>query len=364
MYSTRVARVLAVAVVAAAPLACGAEPASPPPASTLDIAAACAEYVAAYETAALCTSVDIVAPWQWQAEVPAGQARTRELFEERCRTWLGAPGSRVTPAVLHTCTLRIRGNCVPYFGDFLGAMFAWQPSWTYSTALCDFDIPGTLPDGVPCGDSTQCAGGRCDRHYGAACGACVSRPAVGERCVPLPDGCAKGAICPYCKGCGTPQICEAVPRPGDEGEDCTGRRCAMGLVCDAATTHTCTLPGLPGAACTDHDYCRFKWCALGVCANQSEEGGTCASDLTCRPGLVCQGFRCVPVSPPPPAVPLGAECRPSRDECLRGSWCPNGTCVAQARLGETCKTNAECADTPFVECLDGKCQLFDPGACR
>ncbi len=28
----------------------------------------------------------------------------------------------------------------------------------YGAEPCDFDIPGTLPDSAPCGDSTPCAG--------------------------------------------------------------------------------------------------------------------------------------------------------------------------------------------------------------
>ncbi len=362
MYSTRVARVLAVAVVAAAPLACGAEPASPPPASTLDIAAACAEYVAAYETAASCRDVDVVPPGQ--APVPSKQLRARKLFEERCRAWLGAPGSGLTPALLHACSARVRAQC-------LQPSYPLVFSWDYHrSAFCDFDIPGTLPDGAACGDPTQCAGGGCSGR----CGTCVSRAAVGDFC--HPHGCAKGGRCAFCKFEGCVGVrCETAPRLRDEGEDCTdGSSCANGLVCGLASTGTCALLGAPGTACTNDENCLFHRCVFGVCDVQASVGGVCSHDQQCRPGLVCNcgtarrcepsGGRCVPATAPAPApkLPLGGKCDFGSD-CASESRCLNRTCVPLARLGESCRATLDCEDNPFVECIAGTCQLYDPGAC-
>jgi hypothetical protein len=136
----------ALAALAVAPLACGSEPPASP---VSDIAAAaCAEYVAAYETAVSCRRADIVPPGQSQVEVPAQQLRTRRLFEERCRTWLAAPGSGITPAVLHACSARVRTQCLESFA-FVEGMFV-NP-WRSRNVLCDIDIPGTLPDGARVG---------------------------------------------------------------------------------------------------------------------------------------------------------------------------------------------------------------------
>jgi hypothetical protein len=367
MRFARVSRGLMLAAVGATPLACVSEPApTPAPVLALDIATACAEYVAAHETAALCTSPNLVPPGQWQVPVPPEQLRTRKLFEERCRSWLGAPGSGLTPALLHACSIRVRAQCLTSETP----AFSWE---LRELAFCDLDIPGTLPDGAPCGDSTQCAGGLCYRNF-TPCGACVSRAAVGELC--LPYGCARGAVCPFCKG----QNCQAgfrcvadVPERGDEGELCTGRVdiCARGLHCDETTTGTCILPGPPGTTCKGDTDCRFRRCDHGVCADQSAEGGACTFDWNCRPGLVCCGTaplcdalpRQCAQPPPAPAAPAGGACDRG-GQCTRGTRCRSGTCIPQARVGEACEGAGDCADYPFVECVSGTCQLFDPGACR
>ncbi|HRG96884.1 MAG TPA: hypothetical protein PLR99_11590 [Polyangiaceae bacterium] len=380
----RGARVLALAAVGATPLACGAEPTPPPdapdPVPVLDIATACAEYVAAYETAALCRSVDIVPPGH--EPVPPAQLRIRKLFEERCRTWLGAPGSGITPARLHACSTRVRAQCVGGGIHLADAerypsqvQFSWAPAvWSY---YCDLDVPGTLPDGAPCGDSTQCAGGLCYRQPPAwACGTCASRAAVGELC--LPYGCARGAVCEYCKFESYPPLPPAPPAPscpgrrcladvsgGVEGQPCLFFGCAKGLVCDHAGTGRCTPPRPPGAPCTSHDACVFRLCSQGVCADQRAEGGPCNSHWSCRPGLVCDLDRgCVTATAPTPApkLPLGGKCGYDH-ECAPGNRCVNHTCVPPARLGEACRGPGDCEDDPFVECIAGTCQLYDPGAC-
>lgn len=365
--SRRALGTLALAALAVAPLACASEPPAAPP--VLDIAAACAEYADAHETAAQCTRADIVPAGQWQVPLPPAQARTRRLFEERCRTWLGAPGSGITPAVLHACSVHIRRLCINgYYGA--GVFSRARGEWGSALSLCELDIPGTLPDGAACGDSSQCAGGLCDKSYAwgtyaPACGTCVSRSPVGELCVPY--GCAAGGVCPGCKGEGCSVGFRCVPAPrAAEGEDCTRYPCAPGLRCDEMTTRTCTAPGLPGAACREHSYCRFGWCEDGVCSDQRGEGGKCSDSLQCRPGLACERSVCVPPTAPEwEGVPLGGTCDNGRDafRCREGE-CRGSTCVARARLGEPCDGDSSCVDRPFLECLDGRCQLFDPGACR
>ena len=349
-------------------------PAPPPPSPEPvpgDIATACAEYVAAYETAALCRSPDLVPPGH--EPVPPEQLRMRKLFEERCRTWLGAPGSRITPARLHACSARVRADCLDGPAPFQSY---FQFFWAHAKrGTCDFDIPGTLPDGAPCGDSTQCAGGLCFRPSGG-CGTCVSRATVGELC--LPYGCAKGATCEYCKYENFPPPPPAPPAPscpglrcladvtrGIEDQPCTFLGCAQGLVCDHAGTGKCTPPRPPGAPCTSDDACTYYWCDRGVCADQSAEGGGCTMSRNCRPGLNCNSDRrCVPSAPPAPKLPLGAKCAYD-DQCAPGNpRCVDRTCVPLARLGEACRGTLDCEDNPFVECIEGKCQLFDPGACR
>lgn len=354
------------AALAGAPMACGSEPSATPPAFD---AAACAEYVAAHETAAQCTRADIVPPGKWQVEVPAAQLRTRELFEERCRTWLGAPGSGITPAALHTCSVHIERLCIDYNA---AGVFAWSERFTgpagHRALPCDFDIPGTLPDDAACGDSTQCAGGLCKKGYAAACGTCVSRSRSGELCGLY--GCTKGTVCDstLCgkQRCPDARCLPAAPRAG-EGEACAiTYQCPAGLVCDLATTRTCTLPGRPGAACgfMDHDFCRFGLCEDGACAGQRGEGGRCSSDAGCSPGLSCARSACVKTMAPALAAP-GQACDPrARPPQCRGGECKSGTCVPFVRVGEPCDGSLSCEGSPFVECLEGKCQLFDPGECR
>jgi hypothetical protein len=381
----RVARGLTLAALGATPLACASEPPAPPPpapAPVLDIASACTEYVAAYETAALCGNPDLVPPGH--EPVPPEQLRARKLFEERCRTWLGAPGTSVTPARLHACSARVRAQCVTVYPR--AARFYWRVE---NSTYCDFDVPGTLPDGAPCGDSTQCAGGLCYRPSGG-CGACVSRAPVGELC--LPYGCAKGGTCEYCKFNPIP------PPPAPPAPSCPGKRCladvtrgiegypcrvfevaaprtlpyfecATGLVCDEGGTGRCTPPRPPGAPCTRDEACTYYRCDQGACADQSAEGGACNSHRSCRPPLYCDLDRrsCVTrmTAPSAPKLPLGGDCAYD-DECAPANpRCVNRTCVPLARLGEACRGSSDdCEDNPFVECIEGKCQLFDPGACR
>lgn len=326
-------------------------PAGPP--AVFDVAAACAEYVAAYETAAKCG----------RYASPETIARREPLFEESCRRWLGAPGSGVTTAVLHACSASVRRMCTSYSG--LGDVETYTPE-----RLCDLDVPGTLPENGPCLYSSQCAGGRCDARDPHTCGRCVTLAKAGELC--LPHGCAKGTKCPNCKGipgCRQEEQRCAPYRVGAEGEPCKAHlydgtfECAGWLVCNSLTG-TCTLPGRPGAACVagTNGSCLFGPCEADKCPEPGGEGKRCTpgADWACKQGFWCSSatYSCEPFE----WVPLGAACGGQRF-CGDGV-CVDGVCVDSGlrdpRLGEACTSRCD----PPTRCTDGICQLPDPNACQ
>src|SRR3990172_1882114 len=69
------------------------------------------------------------------------------------------------------------------------------------------------------------------------------------------------------------------------------------------------------------------------------EGGACASRIECAPGTECRiGAEC-----PGTCVEIELPRRCSRDsDCVAGSYCFAGTCLAGLDEGETCRHHGEC----------------------
>ncbi|MDX2012656.1 MAG: carboxypeptidase regulatory-like domain-containing protein [Myxococcaceae bacterium] len=115
----------------------------------------------------------------------------------------------------------------------------------------------------------------------------------------------------------------------------------------------------PGFTCAADDTCRSTACALQSCALCNL--GQCYSDVCvgfgrCRPGDVCDGTTCRPLSCAGVACGVGeacangrcwpTSCSPTRP-CRAGTVCLSGECVAERCVERQCG--------PLTLCVDGTC---------
>jgi hypothetical protein len=205
--------------------------------------------------------------------------------------------------------------------------------------VCTQVMGGSLADAVACEVDAECGSGLCLAT--ATCpGVCAEYSVQGQTCSGrrnVGPRCHKTLVC----NAGT---CQDIVY---QGQDCTGRP----LGCE------------PGAYCEG---------ATNLCQWQKGEGGACASQDECDPGLLCAvvGFtplrqQCLKPRPP------GASCTVGQRDCTRGTYCKSaaqlpgdvGTCVAWPQSGA-------CDAVGLVEpygclgrwCNTGTCTDFTPEA--
>lgn len=196
--------------------------------------------------------------------------------------------------------------------------------------------PGTLADGVACGEDHQCVGAYCKKGPGSSCGVCSKRVAAGESCTQEDDcdhglACAVqtcvtyvevGAACDKDKPCRSPASCVngACAKPLGAGVACgsTAGNCdaLAGLFCNSAT----------------------KVCEKVVVAKDGESCGLLSSGIT-----VCHA---------------SGKCKPA------GAGSTQGTCLAAAKDGEACDVMQGPSCLPPASCVGGVCKLDDPAACK
>jgi hypothetical protein len=214
--------------------------------------------------------------------------------------------------------------------------------------------PGTLPDGVSCEQSSQCAGGQCNREVAVSVDGGFKTPACGT-CA-TPDGGVSSAKCGSGPACVSPERC---------------------VYDSAAMTSRCTPPGAEGSPCTSSSACASGLTCKGTmadagtrfCARPGASGAVCASSSDCNGQ---QGLRCVAgLCGPPAFVPLGDACDGQAQICEVGAVCnrsqPTATtsvCVARVADGAPCNTSAGLYCRDPASCRDGVCRLPGTAQCN
>ncbi len=245
--------------------------------------------------------------------------RCERSFVSSCRAQTSG-GATLTPARIHQCAAdvgcRVRGPLPP---------------------SCDYP-PGTLAEGAPCTETSQCAALDgvqmfCARDFtsaGCTLGRCVPSLLAGEACDPTEFGrCAPPALCVQASGSGEARCVEPAYRA--EGEECSH---PLGLRCDFGLS-----------------------CLEGRCVPSTrEEGEPCDSTLQCAVGLECP-------------VPLAGDVRVCRstlrligEDCTspyaycpsRASACVDGVCIEDGGgAGAACQSSSDCL--PHLSCRGGTC---------
>ena len=161
-----------------------------------DAATACADYATE-----VCTAAQKCEPGVLQYFYPAGLPSCISTSKLGCAASIGAPHSGATPALFQQC------------GRALAAMTCTEYLSASNDPSC---LPhgGAIPQGGSCGDSWQCATGRC-AVTGAGCGSCVAQVGLGAPCRAIE--CADGLVCAASTRGSTSSVCS---KPVSLGEPC------------------------------------------------------------------------------------------------------------------------------------------------
>jgi hypothetical protein len=138
------------------------------------VGAACADYASK-----ACMAAQKCEPGVVQYFYPGGLSSCASTSALACQASIEALHSGATPALFEQC------------GSALGAMTCAE---YYSASNDPSCLPhgGTIPPGGSCGDSWQCASGRC-ALASAGCGTCVVQVGLGGPCLGIE--CADGLVC-------------------------------------------------------------------------------------------------------------------------------------------------------------------------
>jgi hypothetical protein len=270
----------------------------------------------------------------------------KSTFQTYCGALAAAPGTNNFSGQLDTCVGLLNGATCG--------------------ATINCKIAGTLGDGTACGVGVQCSGGRCDTSNATTipnsevtCGKCASYLAVGAQCG------ANGGLCdPGTSSC-TNGTCVAFAQ---QGQSCAAANCAGGLTCDA--TKICQPQPTKGQACTGSCQAPYK-CIQNTCADAVQSGGACPTGNECAGSLFCnpQTKTCQQVT----TVGAGQPCGFIQNQiigCQSGLTCQSGTtgqgtCVAPKQAGDACTVGQkQCADSPFLLCINGTCAVPDYSVCK
>lgn len=298
---------------------------------------------------------------------PNGVVPVRERLEERCARQVVAPGASNLAARIDRCAKEIlEASC----SDRLD---------------CQFETTtGDLADGAPCGAGFQCKSGHCEKPRDVACGVCAS-PA-GGRSSPVGGPCDYGTYCVEGAACiisSDGGKCIAL-EVAQAGESC-GRhsdaliQCANGLSCflDSPQAGTCRAPVAVGGECRSmYDCTDGLACVDDHCVVRLPEGAACEAAsgyrVVCEKGLACDGTckKMLWVEAGEPCDLITRWCK--RGVCVGFMTGPTpsdrtlGKCVDRLPEGAACDDGADGAqrcEEP-ARCIEGKCTVFDPTACK
>ncbi|WP_394833094.1 hypothetical protein LVJ94_42000 [Pendulispora rubella] len=205
-----------------------------------------------------------------------------------CKTSLAAPGTGKTAAKVDECAKSLKPDQCD------------RVRYNQPPEACKVSV-GTLDDGAPCGDPSQCKGRYCKKAEGSTCGVCATVGQSGAVC----DGdeaCDEGFLCSAgkcAKICAENETCEGdnrvcgnlhmldrdtkkcIPRLG-EGQACSSaKRCSIAdsLYCNE-NTRVCTrfeYVGVGQACGTNEQTKVFTGCRASSCSEQTPK--TCLADL-------------------------------------------------------------------------------------
>jgi hypothetical protein len=238
---------------------------------------------------------------------------------------------------------------------------------------CTFS-PGLRADGASCGTDAQCASTFCKGSgvstTGEVCGACAQRIADGAACDPSASGCAITSACIPTSGGAKTGTCKPVLVVAQSAPCDTTHLCDSSSFCDGKTK-TCAPRADVGAACTLVTDCKIALaCSNKVCVAAKKAGDPCTIDANdntdCLAGLYCDGK--VGTCRAPAIGAAGAPCDDVKTVCEGScvfSTAGSGTCQTIIADGDACdatKTDQGC-DT-YAYCVSGKCQYYDPAACK
>jgi hypothetical protein len=233
--------------------------------------------------------------------------------EPVCSSVLAAQGTGHTPASMEACAL------------------------AYDSAACDevvvgkppasCNVAGSLPQGAPCGDSSQCSAesSYCRIGDDRACGLCSPRGSTGSACDSDRD-CDYGLVCYF----------TCMP-PVSLGARCDGmtRQCPSTLIC---LDYTCSPTAQEGAPCDpradacDRDHGLYCDPQARICSHftVSEVGGPCGAGTACRAGFCVPNDRSETWTCAQNAAD-GSRCdRVFGPQCLAPARCVDSICVLPA----------------------------------
>jgi len=204
-------------------------------------------------------------------------------------------------------------------------------------------LKGTLPNGSPCLDATQCASGTCGVPPGLRCGTCVDPSPIGAPC--------------DATSCAAPAVCAMEPY---------------------TSSGTCAVHRSEGEACGASVPCHpLLRCDGGKCAARLSAGASCAADASaCERGLFCNtiGKICQAVGTAGVGEKCGLVASGGLTYCGAGAVCRVdqgqaylGTCVTELPDGLICNGGSYMLDGPCTfpsRCTRGTCVRPAPSACK
>ncbi|MFO0667193.1 MAG: hypothetical protein U0174_24785 [Polyangiaceae bacterium] len=269
-----------------------------------------------------------------------------------CNKRVGAENNGITPASMNACATALRGaSCEQKEADVpdCQAMLAS----TGSTEL-----------GVLCTYGTQCKSGYCAAasvdDKGVRCGNCVNPIALGMACdLKSSTPCARGSFCARMAPGTTGGTCKAYLGEGNACDDETAL-CGGGLYCSKASK-TCLKQRSAGQPCAESEPSPCAGalvCSAGKCAVRLAAGAPCTRETgECDALLRCAAGVCTA----PPQAKLGELCEGTG--CAPDAACKVQTCVLRVAIGAKCAMDRDVC-VRGAACLDGVCQVPDPGICK
>jgi hypothetical protein len=286
-------------------------------------ASACADYASK-----VCAAEEKCELAALQYFYPGGLSSCVSAARLSCELTLGAPHTGATPSLFEQC------------GDAVGSMTCEQYLSTTNAASC---LPhgGTIPNRGSCGDSWQCASGRCS-FSDAGCGTCVAQVPLGSACTGVE--CADNLVCSASALGATSYACST---PVSRGEPCFDSSVCPGNTLCGATTGTCDLLPANGQTCdTQYAFCDLSG-ALSLCdpylavcepvGGMAQPGQACGWVSATAPYLQCNGY------------------------CALDSGTDAGTCFAMIAQGQPCTAADYCAYN--LQCVGGVCAAIGSTTC-
>jgi hypothetical protein len=249
-----------------------------------------------------------------------------------CVASQSSPDTGNTPQATQTCAKALQSeSCM---------------DWLEGNAIAGCEVQdGTRFDGDPCMFNSECSSGFCGVALGDSCGSCAALPQVGDECED--QGCGPGLKCTSNKQCAAYQQ--------------LGESCDADHPCEPRTW--CVTPlGFTAGTCT------ASIATIGApCDPKKHTAPGCDSTV----GLYCNtvSSTCGALRYVPAGQPCGATSDGGLADCIGGSTCRSGVCLADAADGGACDTAIGPSCMSPSRCVTdgvstaGTCLFPDPDRC-